>query len=1112
MVAAAAAVCSAATAGAGQRLPLTLADRVTLTVERDGQAVELALGRRSVRAPGFRLRIHDADGRTVTRSAPEPRTYRGSIVGDPASVVAGHLGHDGFYLRARTGAGEVWWIRPVAPGLHQIFDGDSDWPDPLRCGSDDLDTAPDLVVDDAQPAGAAGACPTSPLSLAQIAFDVDFPYYQNHGSDLAATIANVEGHLAVVDAHYARDALITYELTEMIVRTTRFYVPDASNNLLDLFRDEWNVNQTGVVRDITHLMTGQPAPGLAGLAYVAVTCNVAWAYGWSVDSAGVLSHELGHNWSAGHCHDTSPCNNMCGACLLIAANTKAIVEAFRDSRTCLDPAGPFSTPLEPYAHPDRLRLDRGPAVARSPTRVDVLGNDHDANCDPISIDRFDVTTPAGAPVARSIGTGPSGRDELEYTPPCSLATDDDVFTYVIDDATGGQSAAQVSVDVRDPGLVGYWTLDDPPGVDVADSTGHRRHGSLTGAGNWIAGPYDGALELNGIDEFVTVPALSIEGHAITITTWVRRDGPQNPWAALVMSRAAGTVAGLNLGEADELRYHWNGDVATWGWNSGLVVPDGVWASNLIAHPLQTFAGACDLGRDPSGGTRYLRGALDDIRVYDHALTPAQIAVIAERGGRACAPIPIDGGHLVDPGAALTWMPGHQATGYDVYFGSDWISVRDATPQSALFRGRQTATTFDPPGWLLEGISYAWRVDTVVGTDVVPGEAWLFRLRSSASGLAGYWTLDDGAGTTVADATSAGRDGTLVNGATWDAGRHGGAILLDGIDDHVVVPAIDLTETPTTITAWVRRDGPQNPWPAIFMSRASGTVAGLNLGDASELRYHWSDDPATWGFDSGLVLPDGVWSFTALVLEPGQATLWLHDGGALQSALNVVPHSLQSFTGEASIGRDPAGGGRYLRGAIDDVRIYRTALTPAQIAELAERGGPAVAPRPGDGDRLADAPTMLRFGPGLGALSHDLYLGADPVAVRDADTSSPEYRGSTTSASFDPGVLAAGTTTYWRVDERDAIGPITGPVWRFGIAEKVANSLLMTHAGSAPELFWSDLGNGVEYDVERCDAAAGPCLPAAIATVGPYVANAVDATTASEPILWYRIATTGACAP
>jgi hypothetical protein len=57
-------------------------------------------------------------------------------------------------------------------------------------------------------------------------------------------------------------------------------------------------------------------------------------------------------------------------------------------------------------------------------------------------------------------------------------------------------------------------------------------------------------------------------------------------------------------------------------------------------------------------------------------------------------------------------------------------------------------------------------------------------------------------------------------------------------------------------------------------------------------------------------------------------------------------------------------------------------------------------------------------------------------VKNADTSSPEYKGSKTlgSESYDPGQLLWATTYYWRVDEVRADGSVqAGHVWSFSTA-------------------------------------------------------------------------------
>jgi hypothetical protein len=82
--------------------------------------------------------------------------------------------------------------------------------------------------------------------------------------------------------------------------------------------------------------------------------------------------------------------------------------------------------------------------------------------------------------------------------------------------------------------------------------------------------------------------------------------------------------------------------------------------------------------------------------------------------------------------------------------------------------------------------------------------------------------------------------------------------------------------------------------------------------------------------------------------------------------------------------------------------------------------------------------VLTWTPGVNGASHEIYFGTDPDAVKNADTSSPEYKGSGNlgSESYEPGQLEWNTTYYWRVDEANnanADSPWTGPLWSFSTA-------------------------------------------------------------------------------
>ena len=91
------------------------------------------------------------------------------------------------------------------------------------------------------------------------------------------------------------------------------------------------------------------------------------------------------------------------------------------------------------------------------------------------------------------------------------------------------------------------------------------------------------------------------------------------------------------------------------------------------------------------------------------------------------------------------------------------------------------------------------------------------------------------------------------------------------------------------------------------------------------------------------------------------------------------------------------------------------------------------PQPVNGAADVGMNAILSWTAADSAASHQLYLGMDQAAVRNADTTAPEYKGSIAlgAESFDSGLLEADTTYYWRVDRVDAQGDaLKGPIWIF----------------------------------------------------------------------------------
>jgi len=232
-----------------------------------------------------------------------------------------------------------------------------------------------------------------------------------------------------------------------------------------------------------------------------------------------------------------------------------------------------------------------------------------------------------------------------------------------------------------------------------------------------------------------------------------------------------------------------------------------------------------------------------------------------------------------------------------------------------------------------------------------------------NGLQAYYKMDEGSGTTTADATGDGYTATL-SGTTWGSGIEGtGGLGFNGSSDYATVPALNLNSNTVTVTAWVSRNGSQNGWSGIVFSRANGTTSGLHFGTANELRYTWNNSSSTYNWNSGLVVPNATWTFVALVVTPSNATIYMQPlGGSMTSATNTVANSVSGFTGVTDIGQDPAGG-RFFNGSLDEVRIYNTSLSSTALTALANPLPTVVAAAASSANPVTGTTTTLS---GLGA--------------------------------------------------------------------------------------------------------------------------------------------------
>ncbi len=101
-------------------------------------------------------------------------------------------------------------------------------------------------------------------------------------------------------------------------------------------------------------------------------------------------------------------------------------------------------------------------------------------------------------------------------------------------------------------------------------------------------------------------------------------------------------------------------------------------------------------------------------------------------------------------------------------------------------------------------------------------------------------------------------------------------------------------------------------------------------------------------------------------------------------------------------------------------------------------GAVGSPDPPNGAVDVKQTQIITFSPSVFAASHQIYFGTDKDAVKNADTGSPEYKGTRDlgAQTYDPGKLLWDTTYYWRIDEVNNVNPDspwTGILWSFTTA-------------------------------------------------------------------------------
>jgi prepilin-type N-terminal cleavage/methylation domain-containing protein len=199
--------------------------------------------------------------------------------------------------------------------------------------------------------------------------------------------------------------------------------------------------------------------------------------------------------------------------------------------------------------------------------------------------------------------------------------------------------------------------------------------------------------------------------------------------------------------------------------------------------------------------------------------------------------------------------------------------------------------------------------------------------SEASGLVGYWKLNEGTGTSAADNSAEGNNGTLVNGPTWVDGKSGKALNFDGTTKYVEVldsPDFDVSQKGFTYMAWIKPSAFTQTYN-MFMGHY---LPYFNVRSSKVLHMSMNANGAQRSVLGATVLDEDTWYFAASTYdENGYMRVYLNGS---QDGIAGPFLSPGNYDYNFYIGKWYSGTSYPFSGIVDDVVVYNRALTPSEI--------------------------------------------------------------------------------------------------------------------------------------------------------------------------------------
>ena len=673
-------------------------------------------------------------------------------------------------------------------------------------------------------------------------------------------------------------------------------------------------------------------------------------------------------------------------------------------------------------------------------------------------------------------------------------------------------------------LVAYYPLSEGTGTTAADASGKGHTGTIQGTPTWVDGPpgygkalyYEGHSPASGWVNCGTWNPSAGTGQ-LSVALWARYEGPvSGEYQGVIGKRDGWDDAGTQMmwcieinRDNQQISFFRGGSYPPGG---GRILTIGQWAhvaatfdgttAIFYINGEQTGSGSFSfgpktdatiaLGCVEGSGWNSFNGTLDEVRLYNTALTPNEVKALAAKYG-ASNPNPTDGAKISQTSVAISWTAGAFGETHHVFFGDNYDAVYNGA--ASTDKGIQAFTVYWAPD-LQIGKTYYWRVDELSATQ--PGSPWRGAVWSFTIPPKTAWQPNPGDGAKYVDTSatlswSAGLAailhhvylgtnlGAVKNADTSDTtGIYRGPVgtptsytpptlafetdyywRIDEFDAITPInkgPVWSFTTTPPGLGK-VRRE----IWENIAGTDLNSLKNNINFpGNPTLSDDLTSFDSADRGDNYGgrlhgwLHVPVAG-DYTFWVAGDDQTELWLSTDDDPANAVLIA--SVPDYTGAHQWEKYPSQQSQPITLQAD--RYYIMALwkegeggdncsaawqgpgIPTRVVIAGTYMKPfealwALGPKPANRATDVSQTTSLSWKPGEKAAKHDVYFGTNEQAVANADTTTAGiYRGrqnlDATSYVLPEAPLEWANTYYWRIDEVNGVDLWEGAIWRFTTA-------------------------------------------------------------------------------